>query len=316
MVKYTLRTIFSFCLFIVVADSVAQTDVLMQHNDLNRTGWNKTETILNQSNVTPTNFGLLYKKTVDDQIYAQPLVVTGVMIGGVSKNIVIVATVKNTVYCFDADDGTLNPYWTRNFTPAGEVAPNASDVHATLCGFSYTDFQAVNGYGQAGSFGIVGTPVIDKTSNTMYFVSRYRDQIVDNHQFTGTSKDTDWSSAGFFQLFHAIDLSTGLDKFNSPVQISATVNGIGDGGTTINFDPRRENQRGGLAISNGIVYIPYAGHCDMDNYHGWILGYNISDLTNQKIRYVSTPNDGRGGTWMSGAGPAFDAAGNLYFATG
>ena len=300
----------------------AQTDVLTQHNDLNRTGWNDKETMLNQANVTPTSFGLLYKRTVDNQIYAQPLYVSGVNIGGVAKNVVFVATVNNTVYAFDADDGTANPYWIRNFTPTisgiKELVPSVWDIHASMCGFGYTDFQINYGLGQGGFFGIVGTPVIDKGTNTLYFVSRYRDPVVDNHQFNGSSKDQDWTSTGFFQQLHALDLSTGLDKFNSPVTISAQVTGTGDGavGGIIQFDPRRENQRGGLVLSNGIVYIPYAGHCDMNYYHGWILGYNAADLTDQKIRYVTTPGDGRGGIWMSGAAPAVDASGNLFFATG
>ncbi|MDP4212563.1 MAG: discoidin domain-containing protein [Bacteroidota bacterium] len=318
MKKFTRYASLCLCFFLHIGPGYSQTDVLTQHNDLNRTGWNPTETILNQSNVTPTNFGLLYKRTVDDQIYAQPLIVSGVTIGGVKKNVVYVATVKNTIYAFDADDGTLDPYWTRNFTPAGETVPNAGDVHASLCGFGYTDFQAVYGLGQAGSFGIVGTPVIDKSTNTLYFVSRYRDLTVDNtlQGSNGHFDDPDWSSAGFYQQFHAIDLSTGADKFNSPVTITAQVNGTGEGGTVIQFDPRRENQRGGLTLSNGIVYIAYSGHCDMNNYHGWILGYNAADLTDQKIRYVTTPNDGRGGIWMSGAGLAADSSGNLYFSSG
>ena len=293
-----------------------QTDVLMQHNDLNRTGWDNTETTLNQSNVTPTNFGLLYKKSVDDQIYAQPLVVSGITISGQTRNVVYVATVSNSVYAFDADDGTLNPYWQRNFTPANMAPPNAGDIHASLCSFSYSDFHGNPNLGQQGSFGIVGTPVIDRSTNTIYFVSRYKDpNVVDNGSH---SNDPDWSSTGFFQVFHALDLSTGLDKFGSPVAISAQVNGLGDGssGGVIQFDPRRENQRGGLVLSNGVVYIPYAGHCDMNNYHGWILGYQASNITNQEIRYVTTPNDGRGGIWMSGAAPAVDASGNLCFASG
>ncbi len=316
MKKYFLGSVFFVWFLIHDGTAYGQTDVLMQHNDLNRTGWDNTETILNQSNVTPTNFGLLYKKSVDDQIYAQPLVASGVMINGVPKNIVYVATVSNTVYAFDADDGTLDPYWQRNFTPASMAPPNAGDIHPSLCGFSYSDFHGNPSLGQLGSFGIVGTPVIDKSTNTIYFVSRYKDpSVVDNGSH---NNDPDWSSVGFFQVFHALDLSTGVDKFGSPVPISAQVNGTGDGssGGVIQFDPRRENQRGGLVLSNGIVYIPYAGHCDMNNYHGWILGYQASNIANQEIRYVTTPNDGRGGVWMSGAAPAVDASGNLCFAVG
>jgi hypothetical protein len=330
--KTTTRKLYLLLGFVLISlNCLSQTDVLMQHNDLNRTGWNPNETILNTSNVTPTNFGLLYKHTVDDQIFAQPLIISGVNVidpithSQVSRNLLIVATVKNTMYAFDADDGTLDPYWQKNFTPAGEIPPYAIDIHAGLCNFSYTDFQAAGvGYGQQGSFGIVGTPVVDKTTNTLYFVSRYRDINVDNAPL-GTANhnnDPDWTSAGFFQLVHALDLSTGAEKFNGPVLIDPVttfVQGTGidhDVNSQIHFDPRRENQRGGLFISNGIVYIPYAGHCDMDYYHGWILGYKTDDLKQQLVRYITTPNNERGGIWMSGAAPAVDASGNIYFAAG
>ncbi len=311
--------------------SRAQTDVLMQHNDLNRTGWNPNETFLNTSNVTPTNFGLLYKRSVDDQIYTQPLIISGVNVTDpithtqVTRNLLIVVTVKNTMYAFDADDGTIDPYWQINFTPPGEIPPYNIDIHAALCNFTYSDFKiAGNGLGQAGSFGTVGTPAVDKASNTIYFVSRYRDVNVDNASkgSSGHNSDPDWSSSGFFQQVHALDLSTGSEKFNGPVLINpATTFVLGTGidhniNNEIHFDPRRENQRGGLFISNGIVYIPYAGHCDMDYYHGWILGYKQDDLSQQLVRYISTPNNERGGIWMSGAAPAVDASGNIYFSVG
>ncbi len=331
MKMFTLKlNLIILCLAFALS-SLAQSDVLMQHNDLNRTGWNPNETILNTSNVTPTNFGLLYKHIVDDQIYAQPLIVTGVLVtdpvthNQVTRNLLIVVTVRNTMYAFDADDGTLDVYWQKNFTPAGEIPPMAVDIHAALCAFTYSDFKiSANGLGQAASFGTVGTPAVDKSTNTLYFVSRYRDQNVDNtpKNTTDHSSDPDWLSAGFFEQVHALDLSTGAEKFGGPVIIDPTttfVLGTGtdhDASNQIHFDPRRENQRGGLFISNGIVYIPFSGHCDMDNYHGWILGYKTNDLSQQVIRYITTPNDERGGIWMSGAAPAVDGAGNIYFAVG
>ncbi len=79
IVKYTLSFFFTLSLLLLTTLSRAQlTDVLTQHNDYNRSGWDSTETILNTSNVTPTNFGLLYKRNVIDQIYAQPLIVTAI----------------------------------------------------------------------------------------------------------------------------------------------------------------------------------------------------------------------------------------------
>ncbi len=307
----TFTVYLGLCVSIIMPALVAfsQTDVLTQHNDLARTGWNKNETILNHSNVNATNFGLLSKLLVDDQVFAQPLVVSNVTIGGGTHNVVYVCTVNNSVYAFDADNGTQ--YWNINYTnsPSGPYrVVNAGDIHPGLCGGAYTDF--------SGNFGIVGTPVIDKATNTMYFVTK-----VVLSSFVSDSYPSEYSypSTSFFQYIHAVDLSTGAEKFNSPQIITASYNGTGDGssGGVIHFDPRRQFNRGGLVLSNGIVYIPYAAHCDWNPSHGWLIGYNASNLTSTaQIAYNSTPNDGRGGIWMSGGAPAVDASGSLYFTTG
>lgn len=291
----------------------SQTDVLTQHNDLARTGWNNQETVLNTTNVKSSSFGKLFSVDIDEEAYAQPLVVTGVNITSAgTKNVVYACTLNNTVYAIDADNGTL--YWAKNFTPANYRVPIAGEMHPALCGGSYYDI--------ANNIGIVGTPVINKAANTMYFVTKVvnKSETVDNHIYkTGLTPDDEYnySSTGFHQYLHAISLSTGSDTTNSPVEITAAYPGTGDGtdGTYIYFDPRRQFNRGGLALSHGIVYIPFAAHCDWDPCHGWLLGYNAATLA-PKIVYATTPNDGRGGIWMSGAAPAVDANGNIYVTTG
>ncbi len=101
-----------FCL-----NAFSQANVIMNHNDLKRTGWNSNETILAVGNVSSGNFGEIFSRQVDDQIYAQPLVVSNVSVGGGMHNIVIVATVNNTLYAFDADDPAASiPYWQDNLT--------------------------------------------------------------------------------------------------------------------------------------------------------------------------------------------------------
>src|SRR5690349_22471511 len=94
----------------------AQKSVLTQHNDINRTGWYDNETILNKNNVRQGSFGKIFVRSVDDQIYAQPLVKLGLTLPGVGKkNVVFVATVNNSVYAFDADSANAtNPYWQVN----------------------------------------------------------------------------------------------------------------------------------------------------------------------------------------------------------
>ena len=310
-----------------------QTDVLTQHNDLNRTGWNKTETILNTTNVNANSFGRVALFQVDDQVIAQPLVVNGVNIMGGIHNVVYIATTNNSIYAYDADDtaGGGHLYWMQNYTQSSILPtstyqyrpPNNNRYVSGTCAMvSIKIFRE--------TFGIVGTPVIAKNINTLYFVSRSVSgdpTQVDDHAYVdhGGRQSYAYTSTGFYQVVHAIDLSTGLDKggMNSPNLISASTAGTGDAsdGVNIHFDPRRNNQRPGLVLSRGMLYISYSSHCDMDYYHGWVLGYDSSNLKAgvggaAQLAYSSTPNDGRGGIWMSGGAPAVDPSGNLYVATG
>jgi hypothetical protein len=262
--------------------------VLTQHNDNERTGWNGNETALTTSNVNGQKFGALFSVTVDDQLYAQPLVVGHVLIGGDYHNVVIAATVANTVYAFDGDDGTI--FWRKNFNAPGMRAPTRFDMTGA-CSGGYQDF--------SGNIGIVGTPVIDGAAGRMYFVAR------------GTN------GSAFVQHLHAVNIVDGTELAGSPMQITASVGGNGDGNVNgvITFDAQRQNQRQGLTLLNGTVYVSFSSHCDWGPYHGWILGYDASTL-HQRVVYNDTPNGAAGGMWESGMGMAADAEGNLYVVTG
>ncbi|MFL5563302.1 MAG: PQQ-binding-like beta-propeller repeat protein [Gemmatimonadaceae bacterium] len=262
--------------------------VSTQHNDNTRAGLNDHEELLTTSNVNAQHFGKLFSLAVDDQVYAQPLVAGKLDIGGAAHNVVYVATVSNSLYAYDGDDGKL--YWQRNFTAAGMRAPRNTDMTGA-CGGGYTDF--------SGSMGIVGTPVIDPERKTIYFVAR---------STTGTK---------FVQYLHAVDLASGNEIGGGPVEITATYPGNGDGSANnvIAFNPQRQNQRQGLTLVNGIVYVTFSSHCDWGPYHGWVLGYDEATLA-QRVVYNASPNGYAAGMWESGTGPAADADGNLYVVTG
>jgi hypothetical protein len=161
--------------------------LLTQHNNGERTGANLNEVILTPSNVSAKQFGMLFRRVVDDQIYGQPLSVANVKLRGGTHDLVFVTTVNNSVYAFDANDASASePFWHVNFgTP-----PNVYDGK-----YGCTDMN--------GNMGIIGTPVIDAQGGTLYVVAATR---------TGNE---------FQQRLHALDLATGADRTQSPVTITA-----------------------------------------------------------------------------------------------
>jgi len=310
-------------LFVLLNGPLSGQSVWTQHNDQGRTGWYPYETNLTTNNINTNTFGLAFSQTVDDKILAQPLVIMKVNIPGFGlKNVVYAATLNNSVYAFDADVSG-NAYWQKNYTnkisSAGADCTNcrpavSSDIHPSLCGGTYGDFK--------GNMGICTTPVIDTAAGTMFFVTKivnFNDGILDNHSYRlGIKDEYNYTTTCFHQYLHAIDITTGNERPNSPIEITGTLNGAGDGQTTpgrITFDPRRQFTRAGLVLSNGKVYISFASHCDDNPSHGWVLSYNSSTLA-QVNAFISTPNDGRGGIWMSGTAPAVDESGNLFVTTG
>ncbi len=214
--------------------SLRAQNMVTQHNDLKRTGWNSRETQLTQAAVSGGKFGKLFVRSVDEQIYCQPLIVNHVPIGGGTHNIVIVATVNNSVYAFNADDSAVSaPYWQSNLTynpgNANSYRPVQNSDMTGACGGFYQDF--------SGKMGIVGTPVIDTITNTIYVVAR---------------SVTKTGSTDFVQYLHVLDLITGVDKI-APVFITAQVPGTGDGsvGTNSYVQPANSEPASGPAIISG-----------------------------------------------------------------
>ena len=284
-----------------VAVSVSVTDlsgVFTYHNNPARTGVNAQEYALTPSNVTASTFGKLFSCAVDGAIYAQPLWVPNLTIASVKHNVVLVATQNDSLYAFDADTSgsPCTPVWHANLIDArhggmaGE-APVPSSGPGTLVGRGTGDIAPV--------VGVLGTPVIDPATKILYVVS----------------KSVIAAGPTFYQRLHAIDLTTGQEKFAGPVTIAATYPGTGDGSTTTTFSARQENQRPGLVLSNGVVYVTWASHEDWAPYYGWVIGYNAGNLSQVSV-FNDAPDSGLGGIWMSGGAPAVDPSGNLYLTTG
>jgi hypothetical protein len=263
--------------------------MLRWHNDLAGTGQNQAETALTTSNVNQNSFGKKATYQLDDQSFTQPLFVSNVPFPGAGQHdAVYVATESNTVYAFDAKGQASGPFWQKNLTPAGAHVIDGN----TTAG------------GQGGpinpNVGITGTPVIDGSSGTLYVVAVSQvGSGVHRHQL------------------HALDITTGNEKFGGPVDIKASVPGTAAGSTNgqVTFDPTLELQRSALTLVNGVVYIAWASYQDFGNYHGWVMGYDASTLKQVRV-WNATPDGTKGGIWMSGAPLTADSSGNLYLVVG
>ena len=282
----------------------AQTNVTTQHNDIARTGANTNELTLTPSNVNTNTFGRLFSQPVDGYVYAQPLYVAGVTLGagtaqpGTTHNIVFVATEHDSVYAFDADSNggaNASPLWHVSLLDAAYgAAAGATTVPSTDLGTGDI----------VPEVGITGTPVIETTTNTIYVVGKTKEN--------GT----------YFQRLHALDITTGQEKFAGPMTIIASVNGVGTGssGGKLNFDPKWENHRPALLLLNGIIYLGFAAHGDNGPWHGWILAYNAGTLE-QTGAWSPSANSLGSGIWMSGTGLAADVPsgkpyGRMFTVTG
>ena len=260
---------------------------LTHHNDNARTGQNLNETVLTPSNVNPSTFGKLMSYDLDGLSIASPLYVAGVTFpGGGIHNVVYVATEHDSVYAFDADGSSSAPLWKTSFLVGGATTVPAADT-GECCDI-------------APEIGITGTPVIDAATRTLYVVAKTKE------------------GSGYFQRLHALDIATGAEKSGGwPITIQANVPGSGQGssGGQVSFNALRQNQRPALLLSNGIVYVAFGAHGDIQPYHGWVFGYNVSTLQ-QTMAVNLSPNADGGGIWQANGGPAADVAGNIYVITG
>jgi hypothetical protein len=262
------------------------------HNDNARTGANLNETVLTPATVNASRFGKLYSFNIDGIAHASPLYVPSVNVAGQGvRNVVYVATEHDSVYAFDADGLTTTPYWRVSFiNPGAGITTVPAGDTGECCDI-------------APEIGITGTPVIDPSTDTLYVVAK--------------TKEVGGASTSYVYRLHALDIRSGAEKFGGPVVLQATVPGTGAGSQNgqLPFLASRENQRPALLLSNGVVYIGFSSHGDIQPYHGWVLGYNASTLQ-RTLAHCVTPDGEGAGVWMSGDGLPADAAGNLYYVSG
>jgi hypothetical protein len=297
----------------------ANASVLTQHNNPQRNGVYSYETSLTLDSLridpnSDTEFKVLCIRKVDARVMAQPLYVSHVTIGGQARNLLIVVTGNNTIFGFDADN--VNRYAGNNamvWPPLTLQVPDPEDfpnVPKILHAEPLSENPPPNDCGQTkGPVGILGTPVIDPASSTMYLVAR----------FARARSDPDFGKKVYYYLF-AIDIRTGQQKLNTTTgnKLERLIEAPG-------FQANAEFNRPGLLLMNGIIYVGFgAPVCDAHERtreqpsdrtgtHGFVLAYSAAAL--QYIdAYNTSPNSSLAGIWQSGAGLAGDPQRNFVFA--
>ena len=268
-----------------IASSGPFTGVLTYHNDNSRTGQNLNESVLSPANVTQSKFGKLFSYPLDGQVFAQPLYVYKVPIDGQNHNVIYVATEHDTVYAFDADNKASSALWSVSFLNSAEgVTPiPSSDLDSPI----------------NPEIGVTSTPVIDGNSGTLYVLAATKE------------------NGNYVHRLHALDITSGAEKFGGPVVIQGSVPGSGSGSSNgqITFQTKIQLQRPALLLSKGVIYLAWASYNDHGLYHGWVMAFDASTL-HQIAIWNDTPNGERSGIWQSGCGLSADSAGNVYVAIG
>jgi hypothetical protein len=258
--------------------------MMTYHADKFRSGVNSQELALTPSTVNKNTFGKLFSRSVDGQLYGQPLYVANLTIAGAKHNVVYVATEHDSVYAFDADGKIAAPFWQHSF-----INPSAGVTTVPKTSISLI----------APEMGITSTPVIDPATSTIYVAA------------------TTSEHGAIVHRLHALSLTTGAEKFGGPIVIQGSVPGSYPGVAVngrVPFITKQHLQRPALLFLNGNVYISYGSLGDAKPYNGWMFAYSAqgTNVLHQVAIFCTSPNKGESAIWQSGGGPAADTQGNMF----
>jgi hypothetical protein len=235
----------------------AQVNVTQKNNNPSRDG-HYIDAAFTPGNAANLTRDANFNGTISGNVHAQPLYIEG----GQNGPMVIVVTASNNVYALHADTGTV--IWSRT-----DIGP------AVTSGLPCGNINPV---------GIIGTPVVDLASRSLFF-----DALID-----GQTKK---------HFIYSLNVDTGATHTGWPVDVNVAVPG---------FTSLVQEDRGALALVNGIVYVPYSGYFgDCGAYHGSVVGVHIDNPS--IVGAWATAAEG-GGIWGH-SGVASDGT-NMFVITG
>ncbi len=249
--------------------------------DTTRSGANASEPLLTPLNVNSNNFGHLFSTPIDYQALAQPLYMPDVAIPGQgTHNVVYVVTQSDSAYAFDADTGAQ--LWYASLTNGGVPASGPDLPCGTMDGFHEE--------------GIVGTPVINSTTGTMYLVAK----SVINGKVT--------------HYLHALNITTGAEQTSMGSPMLITASSVSKAGHKTKFNSLHQKNRPGMLLLNGVLYLGFGSNGCNDSNTGWLLAYSAANLQ-QVGAFNTSPDHGLTSIWQTGNGISADEFGNVFVAT-
>jgi outer membrane protein assembly factor BamB len=226
-----------------------QQTVLTYHGDEGRSG-NFVVPALTFDKARSIHPDRTFDARVDGHLYAQPLYWR---VSGSNAAMLLTASENNVVQAFDAQTG--KEVWRR---AVGRPVSGSS----LPCG-------------NINPMGITGTPVIDPSTQAIYFVAAVEQADGPHYDVFGLS------------------LQDGSILKGWPVDVAAALQKMGQ-----HFDARLYNQRTAVSLLDASIYMGFSGHFgDCGDYHGWVLGFSV----NSPGKLVSFATKARGGgIWAPG----------------
>jgi hypothetical protein len=257
-------------------------DVVTRAYDNARQGANTTEVILTPQAIRTRGIARIMSLTIPDdpRLEAQPLVVSGVpMADGQKRDLLLQASMGNTIYAFDANTGVEQ--WRRN-------------LGRPITGNPSIDAHSINIL-----WGILSTPVVDPAASVLYacaWISEDGTPQAGQHCLAALNLRDGTLAKPLLNLEGAVYAAPGLPRQQ--------------------FRSAERKQRAALTLTQEAVLIPFGTIAETAaTARGWLIAV---DTRSWKIAatWCSTVTGSGGGIWQSGAGPAIDKDGAIYVVTG
>jgi len=265
-------------------------DVLTRSYNNARTGANDAETTLTPAAVASSGLRKLFSLPINDDargVEAQPLIVPDItMPDGTRHDVVYLCSMANTIWAFDANDGT-------------QLWPNPVSLGVPINNTKQIDSWSINDH-----WGILSTPVIDRDTETMYVVGY-------------SSADGTQNNASHH--LHAIALQDGKDR-KAPIIVQGTMQN--SAGKRVSLGQLQKQRAALLLTKTGqgrnqhkTVYVAFTGGERPGAPHGWVVAFDV-EAFQQSAAWAATPNGWGGGIWQGSQGPSADEEGRVYLMTG